>query len=212
MYRFIWRSLIGIALMLGITLGATALVARAESGAPVQLPGLTSPQASGLQLSLDVSQSAPGFYLAEARLHDAKGQPVTGAPIAFYEKTTFGRLLLETVKTNKQGYASSEEKIPNHALNLVAAYCESPQACQVETEAQLAVDVKDNNVPFDSRPADLNTPYAPPVPVALMLLTLTGVWSTFAVVVHQIYRIRRPTKKPPQQGQADVFSHGSPHD
>ena len=198
MRNSIARCLIGL-ILLGFALNFSALTARAAGTAPGQLQRIAPPQAAAWTLTLDISKSAPGFYLAEARLHDAAGQPVAGAPIAFYEKTTFGRLLLDTVKTDKQGYASSEAKIPNRTLNLIATYCESPQSCGVETTGQLQVDVKPSGVPFSSRPADLSTPYAPPVPVALMLLTLTGLWSAFAFVAYQVYRIRRPLAKPFQR-------------
>jgi hypothetical protein len=195
MHTLLLRCLIGLALLCGLLGSAPAVTVQAEHGAPPSALQANQPQAAAWILTLDVSTSAPGFYLAEARLVDGAGQPATAAPIAFYEQTTFGRLLLETAKTNKQGYASTEAKIPNRTLNLVAVYCVSAQSCPVETTGQLQVEVKDNGVPFWSRPADLNTPYAPPIPIALMLLTLMGLWGAFGFVVYQIVRIKRSAVK-----------------
>ncbi len=68
-------------------------------------PTGTAPSATTLGLAASGTNANSNSVLISASVEDSSGEPVVGAPVRFYENTTFGELLLGNVATNSQGIA-----------------------------------------------------------------------------------------------------------
>ncbi|KKM11296.1 hypothetical protein SY88_09520 [Clostridiales bacterium PH28_bin88] len=151
---------------------------------PMAMPG--GPRAS-TNLTLSIEKNGEESARALATLTDQDGQPVPGAKLTFFRKTTFGRLKLGTVSTDGMGIGSTS--VPVYAgqeVEVTAAFAGNKELAPVEAVASLSLP------PAPAPPRSRMLTQRPdPRFVFVLLLVIGGVWTAYAYVFLLLARIKR---------------------
>lgn len=145
-----------------------------------------------LELRAFAGKAREGTVTAVAALRDAAGQPVPGAKLRFFQKAQFFTanqvpVLIGQASTGPDGTATiTFAPRREGALELNVRYEGSPR--YAPSEAATAVTVAVANPGYVMKPRGLALPY---LGNYWMWLVVVGVWSTYAIVVYNLYRIRQ---------------------
>ncbi len=196
-----------IAYLRSLSPGSSSTVA---TSAPTAVPtSATAPTVAVIvqtRLTLAQATGKNGSVVLKATLTGEDGKPIEGAAISFSRATSFGNLDLGSAKTNSQGLAAlTVAEVPSAARQVVAAFkgdkssAASQSALRLEPsdQAVAANGAEVNNAqlsmdePLLSPDGSLITPNPPLVPATLFVMVVLGVWSIYALVVYQLFRVRK---------------------
>jgi hypothetical protein len=192
-----------------------------QDGRLIVTEGQASRTTTILKLAFSNVVAKSNSFTISASIQDANGKPVAGAPVKFYENTTFGKLLLKTVATNSLGvvtidYSTSRPSVVQIIAEYsgdasygrssnVALITAASQATGTENADTLHPGAREPNQMPDRFYGILYPPNLSMigVPEATNILTVIlagvvvlGVWFTYAYIGREIASLRK---------------HGTPH-
>lgn len=148
-------------------------------------------------LSLTVQVQDDGTVLVTGTVTDSKGNPLSGVPVTFQVKTTFGWLPVDEVNTRRDGEVTVVLPQVPRSGEIAAEAGDGEKT----VHAAKWIDAPPPPVPATRPGPDVLSrlslqpgfisPYPVPLEVAILALVLGGVWVTYAYLVSLLVRIRR---------------------
>lgn len=152
---------------------------------------VVEPKATGASTSLaiELTQRDDESVLARVVLTDARGNPISEAPVIFIMRTSVGgELEIGAPVTVEDGSAALMIPAVGGQKLEVSALFEGGNGLSF---AQNSAEFTMPGVPVVNPVGALSSPTPPPVLALVLFLVLGGIWATYGVVAYQVFLIRK---------------------